>query len=241
VSVEFDYDNAILAFIDILGYKDLIENKNHEDVYNLIYDALYPKYKVATDPNHSAQQYADAIKVQVLSDSLIMFIDATSLETTGREFLPHLCEFCLRFIGNTGLLLRGGIATGSYFQKQLTNPKNQFIFSKGLVAAYQLEQKANYPRILLSDDLFALGKVFGDYAAIDFDGIKFLDIYKDSKKYPVSYKRELFMNIHTSLNKGGIQDKNILAKQFYFKKYHNKRMEEIGKQEVDEFIFNLES
>jgi len=241
MSVEFDYDNAILAFIDILGYKELINNKEPEDIYNYIYDALDRKHKVAIDLDHPAQPYADAIKVQVLSDSLIMFIDATSLGTTGCGFLPHLCEFCLRFIGDTGLLLRGGIATGNYFQKQLTNPKNQFIFSKALVEAYKLERAANYPRIVLSEELLALGKVFRDYTAIDFDGVKFLDIYKDSKKYPVSYKRELYMNIHSSLNKGSIQDKKILAKQFYFKQYHNKRVREIAKQEMDEFIFSFES
>lgn len=238
--VEFNYDNAILAFIDILGYTELIKTKSAEGIYNLIYEALSIKHSVATNPNHPAQPYADAIKVQVLSDSLIMFIDATSLETTGCNFLPYLCEFCLKFIGNTGLLLRGGIASGSYFQKQLTSPKNQFIFSKALVAAYQLEQKANYPRILLSDEFFGLGKVFEDYSTTDFDGVRFLDIYKDSKNYPPSYKKELFMKIHASLNKGGVQDKRILAKQFYFKQYHNKRMQEIGKQDMNEFIFDLE-
>ena len=43
MDVQFDYDNTILAFIDILGYKDLIENKNPDEIYSLIYEALYPR------------------------------------------------------------------------------------------------------------------------------------------------------------------------------------------------------
>ncbi|MFA6217795.1 MAG: hypothetical protein WDL87_09130 [Candidatus Omnitrophota bacterium] len=237
--VQFNYDKVILAFIDILGYKELIQDRSAEEVYGLIYEALKPKYQVSKDPDHPAQKYANEIKVQVLSDSIIMFIDETKVRTIGPIFLHYLCEFCLKFIANTGFLLRGGIASGNYFQEQLTSPKNQFIFSKALIAAYQLEQEASYPRILFSDNLLTSGGVFNDYAVRDFDGLRILDIYKDSVHYPQNYREYIFHQIIQSLGKVKSLDRGVLKKQFYFKQYHNKKVEEIIKSGVDNFLFDL--
>ncbi len=239
MNTEVNIENAVLVFIDILGYKKLIENKNPGDIYNFINEALEPKDKVASDPDHPACEYAKKIKVQVLSDSVIMFIDLKDVEEMGRIFLNYICEFCLNFIANTGLLLRGGIAVGSYFQKELTSPKNQFIFSKALVAAYQLEQEAYYPRILLADNLCASERVFNEFSITDFDKVKILDVYHDSDKYPTSYRNRIFNGIVESLGKNKGIGRRILKKQFYFQQFHNRRVREILKLSRHENNDNL--
>ena len=53
-------------------------------------------------------------------------------------------------LASQGLFVRGAITYGPHFEN------DRIIFSEALIRAYELEQKANYPRIIISNEIMDL-------------------------------------------------------------------------------------
>ena len=141
------YNKSIVTFIDILGFKEIVNNRDPEEVDKIL-DIL----------NNFASNESDFDEafdpcVLSLSDSIIR---VRNLETEdniafpiGHLFLEvnTLVHAQMNLINN-GVLVRGGISIGA------TKVANNRIFGPGFVSAYELESKyANYPRIILSPEL----------------------------------------------------------------------------------------
>jgi len=145
------YEKAIVSFIDILGFKELVENSPPEVVksaLDLVNRFARPKVE---DEDLDFSFVAESIS---FSDCIVR-VRRTEKEPNlsypaGLVFyeiidLLHAQGELL----NQGILLRGGIAYGDiYFNK------NQ-IYGPALNQAYELEAKyAVYPRIVLAPVLF---------------------------------------------------------------------------------------
>jgi len=132
------------------------------------------------------------------------------------------------FIAKMGHLLRGGISAGTHYESERAN--YLFIFSEAHNKAVRLEGRAEYPRILLDDNLKSqleemnythMDKFFYE----DSDGRCCFDIYS---VLPVFPNRKDFL---TDINKGitlnirhNFNNKKELAKLEYFAKYHNRKV-----------------
>jgi len=133
------YEERIIAFIDILGFKNLANNEfKCEDIgailklpYLLRQDCIVKMLKIK------------GVMMTSISDSLVFSI---RLEESGamNKITKLLSVFMQAILSGYGLLLRGGIAVGKIYHD------NEIVYGPGLVKAYELENKiAVYPRIVM--------------------------------------------------------------------------------------------
>jgi hypothetical protein len=154
ISKEFDKKRAVVAFLDILGFKDIVRKyvnpKNHEDKKTLedIKFALNDALKQIREGPYSKY---NLVKYKIFSDSTSFSVP----EGRGQPYeTSMLCMLMTVVKGyNFQLMLRdkyprGGIATGFHHEDE------NMIFSESLIKAYTLEsEKAIYPRTVLDEEL----------------------------------------------------------------------------------------
>lgn len=139
-----EYRECYVAFIDILGFKKLIEESCFEDVYSIFQSVLnfepHPLLKNADVYNN--------ICYTVMSDSIIVYIDASIVD--GFIALTDVCSQIQMKLSrnNPPIFVRGGIAKGTLYHQ------NNILFGTGLTKAYILESTAAiYPRIIFTEEL----------------------------------------------------------------------------------------
>jgi hypothetical protein len=164
-----NYEERIVAFIDILGFKNLV---NKPEQFKLIKDTL--SYFKAWDNSGKYQNKWDE-KIVVtkcnipktdwylynldnndvvctsVSDSIIvsMLYDEKRFYETLSTFLVNIALIAHQIL-LSGLLLRGAITAGKLYHKE-----NGILFGQPYIDAWNYEEKlAVYPRIILSQDLF---------------------------------------------------------------------------------------
>jgi hypothetical protein len=161
------YKECIVAFIDILGFKELVNQSiNNEEIYKKIYETLSKFKKLenhcswqkdiieveedAQKKNLKEFELKDKIKCTCFSDSILITVEvnnnineifSTLIANLSRIGSELLCE---------GIIIRGGIDISKIYHE------NNIIFGMGLINSYELEANiANYPRIVLSKDLIS--------------------------------------------------------------------------------------
>lgn len=151
------HKKQLVAFIDILGFKKLIDDyfsgkdtssltllkqtMKEAEVYAIDYSKRYLKQ---FDIKFSFRQFSDCISI-----SIPLNRNHATLTTYG-AFINVVRIYQLMLLENN-FLVRGGIALGGHFEN------SNMIFSEALVKAYKLEnQNAVYPRIIIDKELIHL-------------------------------------------------------------------------------------
>jgi len=152
---EFAKRDCIVAFLDILGFKELVQHSVHskdpvdtEIIIGTIQSALKDALKnIETGENKELK----LIKYKVFSDCTCL--STPTFQDKANE-ATNLCTFITMIKGYTfnlirrNIYLRGGISTGYHYED------DYMIFSDGLIKAHHLEKKeALYPRTILDEDL----------------------------------------------------------------------------------------
>ena len=165
--MKINYENRVVAFLDILGFKNLIkESENNDSKINKIYQVLeYLKSFETPDEwdlkfveiEEDAQkkgvdsfEIKDEINCTCFSDSIVISIplDNYNINEVVSTLVANLSYIGSILLEN-GILLRGGITLGN-----LVHNENGIIFGQALISAYELESRqSKYPRIILSDKL----------------------------------------------------------------------------------------
>lgn len=153
------YEERVVAFIDILGFKSILsdtvvkdsiddEKKIDEIVtaYESIRDiwGLDEKSKIINTDNSESK------RVTIFSDSIVVSFKA---EEPSEVFytLLELKWLIMRLLWR-GMLCRGAISIGKFIHTE------EFLFGPALVEAYLLESKAAiYPRIILDRSIVDIG------------------------------------------------------------------------------------
>lgn len=138
-----EYKNNFVVFLDVLGFKNIVNSNNTTKI---------EKYLSVVEEQIAYIQEIDNkqdIRTIVISDSIIMSIDVHELDVEGK--IGKLQNFCLAIaliqskLSLENIWLRGAISYGLvYF-----NESKKQIIGKGYIQAYELEQKAIYPRVIL--------------------------------------------------------------------------------------------
>ncbi len=181
-----DSQKTLVAYLDILGYKDIISKESPKDFYDsiknvfegvrILRDSVQPN-KVESNVEREQQCTADLLKTmgfKILSDAIIMYWDYNDIELVNNKFYEKIdydysgtvilfnmiSAFVLLFTARTGYLLRGGVCLGKFYTNTFDSCllNGEFIFSEALVRGYELEQLANHPRILVDETLYNLWK-----------------------------------------------------------------------------------
>lgn len=154
------YENRIVLFLDILGFKNIIDNtinkendieenieflyKNLNEIRSFLIERLKSKY------NFDFQSKNFSLRVTQFSDSIIIsFINDDN--DTLLQLIRTIQELIIKQINN-GILCRGAISYGKLIHE------NKVIFGPALNEAYETETKASiYPRIILDKSIIELG------------------------------------------------------------------------------------
>lgn len=148
-----DYTNAFVTFIDILGFKKIIEN-DPPDLINKKLDAMAV---FSSQPQRRMAGYAHEAALPIViqfSDSIIRIQPDTGSDELdiASHFIGELSSLLL-MQGNlacNGILIRGGLTYGKVCVR------NGRVFGPAFNRSYALESSlARYPRILI-DEFLAL-------------------------------------------------------------------------------------
>jgi hypothetical protein len=139
-------DSAIVAFLDILGFRSLVRTHgNREEIVEQLNDAMkrslewfggMESFRGTPDAEWKVRTFSDCLSVAKPATDLgiIMTLDALS------DFIREMIS--------SGFPIRGGIAIGSYSESKF------MLFSQAQIEAFDLEsKKASNPRVLVSQDL----------------------------------------------------------------------------------------
>ncbi len=224
---EMEYENKIVVFIDILGFKELVNKRNIVSIYKQL-EKLYEVDSLirndSTLKNLNAEEYKESLRINTFSDSVII---SCGVLQSGL-ILPLLMDFQIELL-KEGVYIRGCISEGRLHHNE------QFLFGPSLIDAYLKESNlANYPRIILSDTYQRVGTYFCE----DYDGIYFIDFCNRMKvrdendsAFCLNKTIELiYKNIENELNDEVIKRKpRIISKYAWLKKLLNENFYFDGK------------
>ena len=149
--VKVDNERNVVAFLDILGFKNHV--KQHLDGDTDILANMRSAYKDALNSN-----YVPIFEFMGLNIQYKQFSDCTCLSIPNfsgnskaaamilSSFIYLLREFYFSML-KFEIYIRGGLSVGFHYED------DNMIFSEGLIMAHELESKAMYPRIILDDML----------------------------------------------------------------------------------------
>lgn len=140
-----------IAYFDLLGYKDFFA-KNPDKVEGFlvaIYDAI-EKTKNYIQEVHLSLIAGGvgqmSIRTKVFSDNILLCLERGCSPIEYPRLLAFLCivaDIQRNYILQYGLFLRGGITIGTL------SFNNDFVFGQGLIDVVNLEEMAEYPRIII--------------------------------------------------------------------------------------------
>lgn len=164
------YEEHFVAFLDILGFKYIINTKEFEDVQRIFSSIIDSnasvknlnktgEIDVSVQNKKELENYNEALfnaKIYIMSDSIVI---AVRCDCSGSlAAVINICNMIQQQLYKleTPVLLRGAIAKGSFYMGSLNDScsKNTLVFGKGLVDAYLAQENyAVYPRVIVSQEV----------------------------------------------------------------------------------------
>jgi len=226
-------NSCYIAFFDILGFKDLVNNNSHEYLKKLYFkDFDFSISASLSDVNASINGPIEkAINSMTISDSIIFWTNNDSLESF---FVIFRAASTLMITSlSMGLPLRGSITTGElsmshgFYDYNNSSIKSSLI-GKSLVNAYELEKQQNWSGCIIDDKciklyLEAIKK--RKLSEEDPNGISNLLKSDSIVKYNVKLKDKVCSKYVINWSKGGIFNHySVKELENEFSK-HNKKIE----------------
>lgn len=234
---EFEYSEKIVAFVDILGFREKtnIACSNAKQPVHMMLQDIRNYIEICDDDSFLEQNCST---YSVFSDSSLYSAPLNRFENVVAAISQ------LQFFSATrGFFLRGGMTFGYIFDR------NKFFYGKGLNSAYSLESsEAVYPRIIMDDNSKKDSgnsnfKEFKDkykntvQIKEDIDGKYFIDFLKPvdkdliNVKYEDLYSNENYEKISEAITKelkANIKKPSVLLKYIWLATYFNSSIEELG-------------
>lgn len=196
------------AYIDILGYKNLIENDLHEGNHDF-------KNKLVNSFNELSTINAADVNCKSISDSIYLVFQNEALGID--YFFNVIAKLQIAFLKNK-LLVRGGISYNEHFEN------GNVTHSLALIDAYKLESnEAFYPRILIHNSIIEKLKNENTYQTL----INEKTIIRHGTKHQINFLNdanwnqcyELIKQISEESNHQIDQDPRVFAKYWYLQDY----------------------
>jgi len=173
------YQNCYVAFIDMLGFKNLINSKETSckrvlDVYKC-FDNAIPTLEIGNDSERHFVEELKYIKMKIMSDSICIYIEAHV-----KNALLCLASVCFNIQEKLltlakPILIRGAIVHGDIYAE------GDITFGPAVTKAYLMEENnAKYPRIIITKQTLDEGAKQIEDGALDslYDGVFFRDADK---------------------------------------------------------------
>ena len=166
----YETSNHIIAYLDILGAKDIICNDNNFDFLNhlnmFMEDAI-------EESGGGVFPREEKIYIKIFSDNILLAIELKENDEQRENKIAILFNTVANIYNEIlryGYLMRGAIVEGEFFHNDI------IVYGKGLVEAVHLEEKeADVPRILVRVKVSESNSYH--YLMQDADGEFFLNIF----------------------------------------------------------------
>ena len=133
------YKKKLVAYLDILGFKNLVnQNKKMSKKSILFIDEHLRRVIESLNDNN------DIFSAKMFSDCICLSCDYSYKNL---EAILYELSYMQLYFSFEGIFLRGALSADLHFENDL------IIYSRGLVKSYKLEQIANFPRILINNEL----------------------------------------------------------------------------------------
>lgn len=148
------YEKRIFAFVDILGFADLVEDSEHDTtkilrIYRLLDLAKSMTQLPASYKFEHLQVELAKFRSHIFSDTIIMSCPYESFDYFN-TIIAWVMWYQYFMWAEEGTFLRGAIVHGNIFDEE----NSPIIFGPAMVAAYRLEtKKAKWPRILVDSSM----------------------------------------------------------------------------------------
>jgi hypothetical protein len=146
-------EKRIIAFLDILGFKNYIKRLSKEpELANIIAETLLDLKKLENEditlklPYGKEVKFRYNFKASAFSDSIVLSAATDDFESMFFKMQSSISKLILK-----GIFVRGGITVGDVYHE------NRIVYGQGMINAYEIENKlAIYPRILLDKKAYNL-------------------------------------------------------------------------------------
>lgn len=150
-AVAASYEERFLAFIDVLGFADLVSRSSKSAE---IVEQLSRTMSMLSDLASSARSEELGIETTSFSDTIVI---SSPLSSDALIRLLEIVEEISFELFSSNMLLRGAVVRGMV----LHTPK--FVFGPALVSAYRLETSTSFhPRIMIDPGVHAAIEAFPD-------------------------------------------------------------------------------
>jgi len=168
----WNYEQRVVAFIDVLGYKAFtaLPNAEAQRIVELISHHLgAPRFDPEVNP--FITPFAEQFSAKAFSDCIYL---TDKLSTQGCQNVVIQAAALAHNLAVHGLYVRGGITSGRHFQDV------NILFGEGIVRAYEMERsRAVNPRILIEKAMVdLLPPAAMALVATDADGEMFVDFWR---------------------------------------------------------------
>lgn len=205
----YETSNHIIAYLDILGAKDIICNDNNFDFLNhlnmFMEDAI-------EESGGGVFPREEKIYIKIFSDNILLAIELKENDEQRENKIAILFNTVANIYNEIlryGYLMRGAIVEGEFFHNDI------IVYGKGLVEAVHMEEKeADVPRILVR---VKVSESNSYYLMQDTDGEFFLNIFHLCNAFDdVAFKINLLELLKKHKN-----NEKIKAKIIWMIKYFN--------------------
>lgn len=134
-------DNRFVAFIDILGFKDLVNRNSHSDIYEKLSKISKTKQLLENAANKELvnERFNDVdIYIASFSDSIVIFSKNNTVDNFGYFLIAVRWLFAKTI--ESGIPMKGAIAYGEIS----LNKSEQIYFGQPIIDAYLLEEDVQY-------------------------------------------------------------------------------------------------
>jgi hypothetical protein len=224
------YPVKLVSFLDILGFKQLVRQDKADalESINFIDERLHHIINILHE------EHGKTFSTKLFSDCICLSCEYTS---ENLFYILYELAFIQMYFSFEGIFLRGALSKGNHFEN------DRIIFSSGLIKAYEIEQSASYPRIIIDTELINQIKEDNEFYYVIHDvGFKKQDFLLQSPDGPFvvdylhliyeegmdwiddlkKHKEAIIRNVHQ--NKDNIQ---VLEKYHWLSEYHNYKFNEV--------------
>lgn len=219
--IKDQYNEKIIAFLDILGFRKLVCRSKCEavEIIRKIDGAITHVIDIVK------LETKGAVSVKLFSDCFCVSCEVSDLDQMVRE----LC-FLQLFLAADGIFVKGGLSKGSHFDN------DRIIFSEGLIKSYELQEHDKYPRVIVDDFLVQkmttethrdYGDKLVDYLAVAPDGKYFLDYLQSLREGELINEYDDLIAMHKQAIveqvKNNYNDDKVIEKYRWLAEYHNNK------------------
>lgn len=222
-SKKIKYENKIVAFLDILGFKNAVHTKDVENIFRI----LNLNYFVVERQQQLKKRFINLEK----GKNVKVFSDSVYLSYPAERCWDLMSDVACLMIGlaSMGFYFRGGIACGKVFDD------DKILFGPAVIEAYEIEsQLAVYPRVVISQEAvnelaqYGNKEDFKHYIRQDSDGCYYVNFLVGARNlyYTVSDVRNPLVKNYRNAKKKNNQ--KIVSKLVWLINYFNSVLDDIN-------------